>query len=240
MTETAEIQIAFAGEPHPFTYACTPAGLAVLSDVFTGKSYPIVPVGVPIETIVDVGANIGAATVWLALAHPQAKVYAFEPGPETAALLATNTGYMPLVSTFAYGLFDRDARLPLFEGVQDSVSASVGQSANTGSAAQEVELRDAGATMAALGIERIDLLKVDTEGCELPILRSLGGLVAGAALVYVEYHSEPDRRAIDALLAPTHTLARAQIGQAHMGELCYVRSDLKLAGEEPLDIQLPA
>jgi FkbM family methyltransferase len=240
MSETAQIQIGFAGEQYPFTYANTPAGLTVLADVFSGKSYPIVPLGVPIETIVDVGANIGTATVWLAMAHPQAKVYAFEPGPEAAGLLAANTAFMPLVSTFAYGLYDRDVRLPLFEGVQDSVSASVGQSANTGSMAQEVELRDAGAALAALGVTRIDLLKVDTEGCELPILRSLGGLVAGAALVYVEYHSEPDRRAIDALLAPSHTLARAAIGQAHMGELCYVRSDLRLAGEEPLDIKLPS
>lgn len=42
------------------------------------------------DLIVDVGANIGSFTCLAARTHPSARVYAFEPQPEIAALLQNN------------------------------------------------------------------------------------------------------------------------------------------------------
>jgi len=45
-------------------------------------------------------------------------------------------------------------------------------------------------------------------------------------LIYLEYHSDRDRRLIDALLADTHVLWRGHCGLVHRGEFCYLRRDL--------------
>ncbi len=41
-------------------------------------------------------------------------------------------------------------------------------------------------------------------------------------MIYLEYHSETDRRRIDALLEPTHLLQGGVAHHPHRGEFCYV------------------
>src|SRR5690348_13938030 len=43
------------------------------------------------KTIVDIGANVGCASVFFAVAHPQATVYALEPAKEAFDYLKKNT-----------------------------------------------------------------------------------------------------------------------------------------------------
>ena len=62
---------------------------------------------------------------------------------------------------------------------------------------------------------------LDTEGCEVPIFESLGDLLPSIKVVYLEFHSEPDRKTIDRMFGATHFLAvgRVLFGQ---GEMVYV------------------
>ncbi|MBD9653119.1 FkbM family methyltransferase [Ensifer sp. ENS09] len=48
-------------------------------------------------TIIDVGANIGLFSIFMALKFPQARILSFEPSPECARIYRLNT--MPLVNT---------------------------------------------------------------------------------------------------------------------------------------------
>ena len=75
-------------------------------------------------------------------------------------------------------------------------------------------------------MDRIDILKLDTEGCEVPILGSMLDVVAATTkVVFLEYHSDEDRRRLDAMLEPSHQLV---YGQNHFetGELTYFARDL--------------
>ena len=45
-------------------------------------------------------------------------------------------------------------------------------------------------------------------------------------MLYVEYHSERDRRMIDEMLAETHVLWRGQVTFAYRGEFCYLKREL--------------
>ena len=76
------------------------------------------------------------------------------------------------------------------------------------------------------GIENVDILKIDTESCEVPILQSLSDYLPDVKVLYVEYHSERDRRMIDGILADTHVLWRGQVSFAYRGEFCYVKREL--------------
>ena len=100
--------------------------------------------------------------------------------------------------------------------------------ATTRTAGEGEQIRLVGASqfLSQHGIESVDILKIDTEGCEVPILQSLSKYLPEVKVLYVEYHSERDRRLIDGLLAQTHVLWRGHVSFAYRGEFCYVKREL--------------
>ena len=73
-------------------------------------------------------------------------------------------------------------------------------------------------------ISTIDILKIDTEGCEVPILEALSDLLPSVKVIYLEYHSDDDRKAFDRLLGDTHLLLHGHM-MVHLGEVTYVARD---------------
>jgi hypothetical protein len=75
--------------------------------------------------------------------------------------------------------------------------------------------------MDELDLRGTKILKIDTEGSEIPILQSIGERVQDIDFILIEYHSEADRRAIDALLRG-HTLFGARVARPGLGTLKYL------------------
>jgi len=50
----------------------------IANDIFAGTTYPNIPFVSGVKTILDIGANVGAASVYLAMSYPESRVYAFE------------------------------------------------------------------------------------------------------------------------------------------------------------------
>jgi FkbM family methyltransferase len=191
--------------------------------ILNGDTYPPVAFIAPVDVVLDVGANCGAATVYLASVYPDAVVHAFEPGADQLELLVRNTRDAPNVQVHGFGLHAMDRRVPLYRGAFDTATASITPGSGTSQESEEVELRSAGAWLREQSIDRIDVLKLDTEGCEIPILEDLGADIVGQVKVlYVEYHSDEDRRRLDALLGHSHVLV---LGRSRYltGELMYVQ-----------------
>jgi FkbM family methyltransferase len=160
-------------------------------------------------------------------------VHALEPAREAYALLARNAQHFPKVRPHALGLWREDAEVPLYRSGTDSVTGSVGRSSWNTDDSELVQVRRADRWVSEQGLERIDVLKLDTEGCEVAILESLAAWLPETRIVYVEYHSEEDRMRIDALLSPTHILVAGHVIHAHRGEFCYVARSAFPAGEDP-------
>jgi FkbM family methyltransferase len=198
----------------------------ISQEILDGHTYPEVSFVKDVSTILDVGANIGAACVFLAATYPNATVYALEPGGSAFSLLQQNTEPLSNIRIFPFGLFSSDRVLPLYRGHNDSVESSVCPTTRTGEDCETIRLRSAPQFLLEQGIAHVDILKIDTEGCEVPILRSLRSCLAEVKVIYVEYHSDRDRRLIDELLAETHVLWRAQSTLVHRGEFCYVKRAL--------------
>jgi len=57
-----------------------------------------------INTIIDIGANIGEFTLIFVELFPEAEIYAFEPLPDCYNRLETNTRYIPTIKTYNIGL----------------------------------------------------------------------------------------------------------------------------------------
>jgi hypothetical protein len=106
----------------------------------------------------------------------------------------------------------------------------------TASSFETIELRSAAAEMDRLSIAAISILKLDTEGCELPILYDLQPRLSSLDFLYVEYHSEDDRRAIDRLTEGHLLLTRSHAVGPHRGLLMY--TGLHVASRYPIFDQM--
>jgi len=219
---TCTWQLEYGGTKRAFTLFDTPMAHRACEAVLSGKCYPPLPISGQIRTIVDIGANVGAATIYFAMQFPGARVLAFEPAPDSFALLSANTSDLHQIRCFNVGLFDRDQETDLYQGRDDAVEDSIGRSREQSNRAVQVQLRAAREAIQEAGVEGIDLLKMDTEGCEVPILNSLVPVLSNVGVIYIEFHSERDRVEIDRLLMPTHALFCGQIAKPYRGELCYV------------------
>ena len=197
--------------------------------ILEGKDYPVLAIpGYQVETIVDVGANVGAFTVFMAAQFSNARCFCFEPSPGAVEYLRKNVAQFQNAQVFSIGLFSEDTSMPLFEGASQCLQNSLYNSAETSESTQTVELRHAGHMIEELELKQISILKIDTEGAELPVLGALKNKLSNIDQIYLEYHSEDDRRDIESLLADTHVLAAANAKFVHRGTNHYVRSDLLL------------
>jgi len=219
---TCTWQIEYNGVKRNFTLFDTRLGKTACEEVLSGKSYPKLSLVGQINSIVDVGANVGAATIYFAIQFPGARIWAFEPSPECFALLTANTRDLAQIRCFNFGLLDRNQEAVLFRGKDDAVASSIGTSREQSGVGQAVTLRAAHNAFVEAGILAIDILKLDTEGCEVAILRSLLPMLPRIGVIYVEFHSEDDRLEIDRLLIPTHALFQGSVTKPYRGELCYV------------------
>lgn len=131
----------------------------------------------PTDVFIDVGANIGVFTLLMAQQVPQGKVIAFEPSPVNYASIVENTKLNQLDNVIALncGLSDTPGELPLYvadeEQTQTNCNATLLKGGVFTHLAGMVELRVLDEVLPTLNIERVDLMKIDTEGAELQVLR---------------------------------------------------------------------
>jgi hypothetical protein len=95
----------------------------IAHEIFAGRSYPFLPFVESVETIVDIGANVGAAAVWFARCYPDAVVYALEPAAEPYAVLSRNAERWPTIRPFHIALSDRNEEAVLYTDVDSVLEA---------------------------------------------------------------------------------------------------------------------
>jgi FkbM family methyltransferase len=209
----------------------------VANEIFRRHCYAPVRGLPPAKTILDIGANVGLAAAYFRLLHKDALIHCIEPDPAAFGFLERNAAVIGNCRVHRAGLYDQDCTRTFLAATSSALS-SLSRNPIARSRAVELELRAAGPFVRGLNVARFDIIKIDTEGAELPILRSLGDIVLGCPTVYLEFHSHADRLAIDELLCRTHWLERGNIAAAHRGELTYLSKEAApphLSAATPLD-----
>ncbi len=115
----------------------------------------------------------------------------------------------------------------MFYGKDQSAQDSIIESNETVGESEIVNLVKASEEITNKGIREISILKIDTEGCEIPILEEL--LILGnidIGIIYNEYHSEEDRLALDRLLSPNFMLFYSIANSIHRGTNGYISKKL--------------
>jgi FkbM family methyltransferase len=140
-----------------------------------------------VRTVVDCGANIGLASLYLANRYPNARVFAVEPHPENFELLRANTKDQPRI-------------VP----IRACIAARLGESRyiTDGSAAWAYHTTDAKAglpvpvaTIDSIcrdhSLDSIDVLKIDIEGAEREVFAD-AAFLQRVGVVVIELHGDYD------------------------------------------------
>jgi FkbM family methyltransferase len=139
----------------------------------------------PHMVFVDVGANQGEFTLYAAKRLVTGEVLAFEPVEESYRHLTENIELNGFKNVIAYnvGLSDRDGYFEMYmpdnvrssdqtiEGLANEGTASVFQSISRPSMMCTARFETLDKLFEESGLERLDIIKIDVEGAELPVLR---------------------------------------------------------------------
>jgi FkbM family methyltransferase len=124
------------------------------------------------KIIVDAGANIGMASLYFATKYPQARIIAIEPETSNFEMLAQNVGRYPNILPIHAALWSRDGEIGVnspgsFENPLSKVGFVVRE--GQGIPVRAITVRT---LMREMGIQRIDILKVDIEGAEKEVFET--------------------------------------------------------------------
>ena len=146
----------------------------------------------PLECIIDIGGHIGLFTVRIA---PFAKrVLTFEPVIENYALLRKNlqSDYFSHVQTFQAAVADKNCELKIYCSERDYSTGGNSAFPKDYNGSRNFE-RVKGVSLAQVfadhNIESCDLLKLDCEGSEYPILYNVNiDILRKIKRIHMEYH----------------------------------------------------
>lgn len=158
------------------------------------------------QVILDIGSNIGASILFFREKFPKAKIYGFEPHPETFRILEKNVARLSGVEAFNYalGAANADVAVP-FDGADFSrftLATDPGGDWSGPLSPTACQVRHAGEAIESLGLTKVDLIKIDCEGAEYEVLTALPAEVLRQCKWIVgELHNETAFPLL-ALLAP--------------------------------------
>jgi FkbM family methyltransferase len=170
--------------------------------------------------ILDVGANVGDTVLYFKHLYPRARVYAFEPLPDAFRLLRQNVEQNRLenVHCFQEALANRNGTMEMHYQMGSSYALSGsdkkvlehlgggGQDATPVFRNVAVACSNFAERLAALNVEQIDLLKLDVEGVEVPLIENIELWLPRIRTIAMEYHmaSTLERNSFDGLVALLH------------------------------------
>lgn len=161
-------------------YDVLPWGLDILHDIKRlSQEWRL-----PVRTFFDVGANVGQTSVPALATFPQARVVAFEPSEQSYKKLIAAIGSEPRFSAFKLALSTAPGKAAFFEHEDSSLNsllpdAAKGWGHKDFHTRTEVECDTLDNFCQANGINSIDVLKIDVEGCEMDVLSGAKQMLAG-------------------------------------------------------------
>jgi FkbM family methyltransferase len=138
----------------------------------------------PLKTIFDVGANIGQTARRFARAFPSADtICSFEPVPASFADLQATVKSLPQVRIFNCALGDAAGTVQISLGPNSLCNSLRSIRDATGSLAVSIDTLDN--VCDSNQIDSVDLLKIDVEGFELPVLRGADRRLSSGKIRYI-------------------------------------------------------
>lgn len=148
----------------------------------------------PGQVVVDAGANIGLHTlVFSRLVGPKGRVYAFEPDAINFARLEEHLAQNRIQNVIAAdcALGESQTQAVLVRDPSDSSRSYLSSVVGAAGSASAVRVVSLDQFAVRKSLERIDFLKVDVEGHELPLLQGAHDLMRRGVIKTMQLEFEP-------------------------------------------------
>ena len=139
----------------------------------------------PNPYIIDGGANIGLASIYLKFLYPDSEIVAFEPDPSIFDILKSNieaynfTG----IELIQKGLWNEDTSISFkSEGADAGLIATLDKTVIATDSIKVISLKP-------YLKKTVDFLKLDIEGAETVVLKDIENDLDKVERIFVEYHS---------------------------------------------------
>ena len=147
------------------------------------------PNGRTLNIVLDVGANVGQTALTVARQFPKCRVYSFEPVPSTFQELEANMANFHNVKAIRCALGSSEGLAKMKSGQRSEsntlvVSGTAERGASTDSII-DVQIDTVDSFCSRNGIEHVSLLKIDTEGYEVNVLRGANRLLEEGKIDFV-------------------------------------------------------
>jgi FkbM family methyltransferase len=136
----------------------------------------------PPKVVLDLGSHIGVSLLYFRRTYPQARIIGVEPDPETFRLLERNTACLG-IEVHRLAVAAHDADVPFYRASQPWASSLAGSGESI-----TVKARSLSTLIDELGVQQVDLLKLDIEGMEGEVLRASRDRLLDIATVVGELH----------------------------------------------------
>lgn len=146
-----------------------------------------------VQTFFDVGANVGQTARAALDAFPTANIFSFEPHPDTFKRL-TEAIADPRLSAYQIAFGDEDGEVTLYEygssGTDTLINSLIPDSRFVTQFGYRAKERVARCSTIDRfcerhGIERIDVLKIDTEGFDLFVIKGAGRMLRERRIAFI-------------------------------------------------------
>lgn len=167
--------------------------LSMIKETYHDKIYGQPPQGL----VVDVGANLGIYSLY---ASARARVIAIEPFRKNWEFLRLNSNKN--VAPFQLAIGSTDGQRKLF--LSDLTASCSFDQKGLSSSYVIVETKRLDTFLRELGIEKVDALKIDTEGAEIEVLKSGGDYLSERKIKQVAvaaYHYSTEAQEVHDLLS---------------------------------------
>jgi FkbM family methyltransferase len=222
----------------------TSYNMKIVAEVLSGTSYNFSLLELISKTpvIVDCGANIGSFSLACKTLLSECRIIAVEPDADLFEALTDNLSQYNSIELIQAALTDHNGTISLKHGKNDGVANSIFQGEMVSEAScSNVASKSTSEFFIDIKqrYQRIDVLKMDTEGAEWYLLDLPKDILDNIAVLYLEYHSADFFPLLCNKLNSTHVIYNAKIRFPHRGEAAWIRRDLITAEQAAYEIIPP-
>ncbi|KAA9034601.1 FkbM family methyltransferase [Ginsengibacter hankyongi] len=181
-----QLRLTVKGNDVPIYLRNFTSDIDIFAQIFINKEYEngIKTLPVP-KIILDCGANIGLAALYFNYRYPYTLIYCFEPEHSNYKLLRQNVGAYSNIKTYEHAIWTDTEKLYLnLNNPNDSFTVSDKNNDDV-VRINAVSLND---FLLENQIDKIDLLKLDIEGAELPLFSKNLDWIHKVDVIIVEIH----------------------------------------------------
>jgi FkbM family methyltransferase len=183
-----EVATAVPGVLHPVRLRVRTTDIGMCHEILIKRCYRSDLLAAP-AMIIDAGANIGLTSIFFANEYPNARIIAIEPEGSNFEMLQKNTGPYRNIEVVNAALWGENRELDIFDPQEGHSAFQIKSESPRGDVRpKKVRGVTVDRLMLELGIEFVDLLKIDIEGAELEVFADPVRWIDRVGLIAIELH----------------------------------------------------